>query len=435
MKHTVVILAITLCLPLWAPAETYTLDQCIAIAVTNNNELRRQDNQYRTLQLEYAQARQNLLPYISGAMGQNWIFGRSIGADNVYHSQNSSQTSFNLSANLMVFDGLQMKFRIDETRAAMLASAQDVKSLEADIAINISAMYLQVLLNKELLLVAQNKLQDTRLRIQKTEALIEADRIAQGEIYALRAQEGKEESACTQAENDLRLSLLDLAQAMELEDFVSFDIVIPSEEQLEGRLLPSNEEVYAVALQNRPELKSAQYTLQAGESALKAAKAAYSPTISAGASVGTGYYNMNGTENDKFGKQLGDNLSSSVGLTLSVPIFTRMQTTNGVRRAKIDIENSRLQIEQVKKELRKKIDLAYYNALAAQAQEFSAQRAEEAGQEAFRYAEQKYENGRSSVYEYYEARNTWTQARSERLQARYNYLFKLKILEYYQGTL
>lgn len=431
MKHTALIILLAGVLPLFASAETYTLEQCIDIAIRNNNERQRQDNQYNALQLEYAQARHNLLPYVSGSVGQSWVFGRSIGADNISHTQNSSQTSFNLSANLTLFDGLRMKFRIDEARAAMQASAQDVKTLEADITMNISAMFLQVLLNKELLLVAQNRLEDTRRKVEKTEALIAAERMAQGEIYTLRAQQGKEELACTQAENDLRLSLLDLAQAMELEDFASFDIIQPSSDKLEGRLLPDKDEIYTLALQNRPELKSAQLTLQANQSALKAAKAAYSPTIAAGANLGTGYYNMNGAENDKFGKQLGDNLSTAVGLTLNVPLFTQMQTTNGVRRAKLNIQDSQLRLEQVKKELRKNIDQAYYNALAAQTKQISAQKALQAAEEALRYAEQKYESGRASVYELYEAKNTYIQAQSEQLQAQYDYLFKYEILNYY----
>lgn len=435
MKRFLCILLVAGCLSSFVKAETYTLQQCIATAVQNNNELRRQDNRREAQQLAYNQARQNLLPYLNGSVGQSWVFGRSIGADNVYHSQNSSQTSFNLSAGLMLFDGLQMKFQIDQTRASLLSSEQDVKALEADITMNISAMYLQVLLCKELLAVAQNRLEDTTLKLEKTEALVSTGRMAQGEIYAIRAQQSKEQLSCTQAENDLRLALLDLAQAMELDDFLSFDIALPSDDELGERLLPSNDEVFAVALQNRPEIKAAEYSLQASESAVKAAKAAYSPTLSAGANLGTGYYNMNGAENEKFGKQLGDNLSTSVGLTLNVPVFTRMQTTNAVRQAKLDRENTRLQMEQVKKDLRKKIDQAYYNALAAQSRQHAAGQAEESGAEAYRYAEQKYESGRSSVYEYYEARNTYTQARSERLQAKYDYLFKLKILYYYQGLL
>lgn len=416
-------------------AEVFTLQQCIDTALVNNNQIRRQTNAYEQQRLAYKQAKEDLSPSISGSVGQSWVFGRSIGADNVYTSQNSSQTTFNLNANLVLFDGLRMKFQIDRTKAAMRAGEADVQALQEDIKMNISAMYLQVLLNKELLTVAQTQLDDTQAKIRKTQGLIAASRLPEGEIYALQAQAAKEELQLTQAQSNLQLSLLDLAQAMELSDFRTFDIAVPTDDELTAGLLPSNEDVYQTALQNRPEIRALEYTIAANQSALKSAKAAYSPTLSAGANLGTGYYNMSGAQNEAFGKQIGDNLSTSVGLSLSVPIFDRMQTPNNVRRAKLTIEDSRLQLEQQKKDLRKDIDQAYYNALAAQAQQQSATKAELSSAEAFRYAERKYESGRSTSYEYQEAKNLYLQAQSERLQAKYNYLFKLKILHYYMGTI
>ncbi len=415
-------------------AKVYTLDECIQTALSNNNQMRLQQNQYAQQEIAYKQARANLLPYVSGSVGQNWVFGRSTGNDNISRSQNSAQTSFSVSANLLLWDGLKMKFAIDEAKAAMQAEAANVETVEAEIRLNISVMYLQVLLNRELLAVAETQYEDTQRKVERAEALVAANRLAQGEVYSLQAQAAKEELAKIQAESTLKLSLLDLAQAMELDDFTGFDIALPTEDELAGELLPSNEEVYLQALQNRSEIRAAELQLAANESALKSAKASYSPTISAGANVGTGYYNISGLENDKFGKQLGDNLSTSVGLSLNIPLFTQMNTTNNLRRTKLNIENAKLQIEQVKKDLRKEIDQAYYNALAAQARQYSALKAERSAAEAYRYEEQKFSAGRSTSYTYYEAKNLYVQAQSERLQSQYDYLFKLKILQYYEGT-
>ncbi len=437
-----IMLALVACTAL--QAKVYTLEECIQTALSNNNQMRLQQNQYAQQEIAYKQARANLLPYVSGSVGQSWVFGRSTGNDNISRSQNSAQTSFSVSANLLLWDGLKMKFAIDEAKAAMQAEAANVETVEAEIRLNISVMYLQVLLNRELLAVATTQYEDTQRKVERAEALVAANRLAQGEVYTLQAQAAKEELAKIQAESTLKLSLLDLAQAMELDDFTGFDIALPTEEQLEGRLLPSNEEVYQQALQNRPEIRAAELQLAANESALKSAKASYSPTISAGANVGTGYYNTFGGDSDlnstppsggrgAFGKQLGDNLSTSVGLSLNIPLFTQMNTTNNLRRTKLNIENAKLQIEQVKKDLRKEIDQAYYNALAAQARQYSAAKAERSAAEAYRYAEQKLEAGKSTSYEYYEAKNLYVQAQSERLQSQYDYLFKLLVLDYYKG--
>lgn len=412
-------------------AQTFTLQQCIDTALAHNNQLKQQTYQMKTQEVTYRQARQNLLPNLNASASQSWVFGRSIGADNVYQSTNSSQTSFGLSASLLLFDGLKMKYSIDEAKAAMLASEADVSALKADITMNISAMYLQILLNKELLETARQQLADTQLKVEQNRALVEAERLAAGELYAIEAQAAKEELAVTQAQNNLQLALLDMVQALELDSIEGFDVVVPTDVELLAGALLTNDAVYNMALQHRPEIKAAEYNLAASEHALKSAKADYYPTLSAGASLSTGYYDMDGYQNNAFGRQLGDNLSTSVGLQLTIPIFNKMQVKNNVSRARINVENYKVQAEETKKTLRKNIDQAYYNALAAQSRETAAEKSERSAYEAYRYAEQKYESGRASVYEFYDAKLSYTLALSERIQAKYEYLFRLKILEYY----
>lgn len=412
-------------------AQTFTLQQCIDTALAHNNQLKQQTYQMKTQEVTYRQARQNLLPNLNASASQSWVFGRSIGADNVYQSTNSSQTSFGLSASLLLFDGLKMKYSIDEAKATMLASEADVSALKADITMNISAMYLQILLNKELLETARQQLADTQLKVEQNRALVEAERLAAGELYAIEAQAAKEELAVTQAQSNLQLALLDMVQALELDSIEGFDVVVPTDVELLAGALLTNDAVYNMALQHRPEIKAAEYNLAASEHALKSAKADYYPTLSAGASLSTGYYDMAGYQNNTFGRQLGDNLSTSVGLQLTIPIFNKMQVKNNVSRARINVENYKVQAEETKKTLRKNIDQAYYNALAAQSRETAAEKSERSAYEAYRYAEQKYESGRASVYEFYDAKLSYTLALSERIQAKYEYLFRLKILEYY----
>lgn len=433
MKRLLFLLGCLCSLALYA--EELTLQQCIDSALLNNLDVQKQGNQYASQRLQYAQSKAEISPSVSGSAGQNWIFGRSIGADNIYHAHNSSQTTFNLSANIVLFDGLQMKYNIDQARANMQASEANMLAIQSQIKMNISSMYLQVLLCKELLIVAENQLEDTRLKIKQDSALVAQQRLPAGELYTLQAQVAREELEITQRQNNLQLALLDLAQAIELENVDGFDIVVPSDEELNAGLLPNNDEVYRIALQNRPEIKAMEYQVQANESALKGAKSAYSPTLSAGANVGTGYYDMQGAENQPFGTQMRDNFSASVGLNLHVPIYDKNQTTTRVKQQKLALENARLDLEQQKNNLRKEIDQAYFNAKNAGAEQISAEKAERAAAEALRYATQKYEAGRSTLYEYQEARNNYLQAQSTRLQAQYNYLFRLRILQYYQGVL
>lgn len=416
-----------------AIAEQYDLQQCVTTALHNNLQVRSQENSFQAQRLLYQQARQNLLPSLSGYASQSWSWGRSTGADNITLSQNIANTNLGLNANLILFDGLAMKFRIDEAKAQANRSEAELAELKLDITMNITAMFLQVMLNKELEQLAQSQLQYTQLKIERIEALVTANRLAQGELYTIQAQAAKEQNNLIQAQNTTKLSLLDLAQAMEIPYSADFDIITPQDIELNNALLLNNDEVYQYALANRPEIKAALYNLDAQQIALKTAKAAYSPTLSLGAGLGTGYFHMYGTQNTSFGKQLSDNFSSNVGLNLSIPIFDRMQTPNNIKRQQINISNAQLNLEQTKKDLRKEIDQAYYNATAAQSRQLSTQKALQSAQEAYRYAEQKYDAGRATTYEFYEAKRTLLEAQSEQLQAKYNYLFRIRILQYYAG--
>lgn len=423
------LLVVSICID----AQVYSLEQCIDSALQNNISLLQQKKQYESYRLSYIQQKHNITPSVSGYVGQSWSFGRATGVDNITRSQNMSNTNFSLSANLLLFDGLGMKFRIDEARANMQSSAAQTEQLESDLRIDIIGMYLQALLKKQLLLLADSQLVNTKHKIEQQQQKIDEGKLAEGEIYSLQSQYAKEEYSKIQSESDVQLALLDLAQAMNIIYTPDFDIVEPKDLSEFSSVLPSAEEVYKVAVANRPEIRSAQMLLEAQQIALKGAKSAYSPTLSASANIGTGYYHQYGAENAAFGKQLGDNFQTNVGLTLQIPIYDRMQTPNSVKRQKISIQNQELQIVLIKQNLRKEIDQAYYNALAAHAEQTSSQKAEQSAKEAYRYMEQKFEAGRASVYEYYDAKNTYRQAESQFLQAQYNYIFKLQILEYLKG--
>ncbi|MGN1239698.1 MAG: TolC family protein [Paludibacteraceae bacterium] len=434
MPFRFLILSCALLLAIGIDAAPYTLQQCIDTALVNNLSVRQQANRLASQRLAYKQSKANISPSVYGDIGQSWGFGRSTGADNISRIQNSSQTSFNLSANLTLFDGLAMKFNIDEAAANMQASEADLQAQQLKIKMNITTMFLQVLLCRQLTEVAAMQLEDTQVKLRRDSALVAAQRLAAGELYTLQAQVAKEQLALVQQQNELRLALLDLAQAIDIQDVASFDIAVSDADTL--LLLPlSAQEVYDAALTYRPEIAALEYTIAAQEAALKSAKAAYSPTLSAGASVGSGYYNMQGSDNDSFAAQMNDNFKASVGISLSVPLYDRMQTTTRMRQQRLAVDNAKLQLAQQKQDLRKEIDQAYYNALSAQLEEQSAMEAERSAAEALRYAEQKQDAGRASAYEYREAKNTYAQALATRLQARYNLLFRIRILHYYQGTL
>ncbi len=406
-----------------------TLQQCVDTALANNRNVKQQALNKQSKAIAYQQARNNLLPDLNASASQDWNFGRSLDINNAYKNTNSSKSTFGFSSSLTLFDGLKMKYNIDARKADMLASDADLLKIQQDIIVSVSTAFLQILMNKELLQIANEQLVLTKAKIEQRKTLVESGKLAEGEIYELVAQEYKEEQNRIQAQNSLKLSLLDLAQILELENFENLDIQIP-ENLLDVELqLLSAESVYESAISHRPEIKGAEYRLKNNETNVLISKSDYYPTLRLQAQSGTGYYNLNGVNNETFKNQLGQNFTNIVGLNLQIPIFNKFEIKNRVKTAQIGVESSKLEINNTKLELKKSIQQAYYNAIAAKARWDAAQKSEVASREAYRFANQKYDAGRANSYELYQAKNNLTQVLSEQTQAKYEYVFRIKLLE------
>ena len=408
----------------------WTLQECVDTALMNNRNIKQQRLNYKSKVISYNQAKSDRFPNLNASIGQNFNFGRSLSVDNTYQNSNSQNTSFSVSSGVNLYNGFRMKNAIEARQAELMAAGADVQKIEKDIILNVSAAFLQVLQNKELLRNADNQLQITRENMARRKELIEAGKLAQGEIFEIQAQEAKEELSRVQAENQLQLSLLDLAQVLELDHFQDIDVAVPVN-LLENELaLLSADEVYISALASRPEIRSAQYRLESSLKNIEIARAGYLPSLSLGAQWGTGYYNMsNMPTNPSFGTQFSNNISTGVGLSLSIPIFNRYEVKNQVENAKLNVESSKIDIENTKIELRKTIQQAYYNAIAAKNRWESSQKSVTANEESYRFASQKFEVGRANQYEVNLAKTNLSQSISEQTQAKYEYVFRMKILE------
>src|SRR5690606_24178601 len=224
-----------------AAQKRYTLMECIETALENNRNIKQQELNRQQRELAYSQARADLLPNLNANAGQNFVFGRSIGIDNVYDNINSKQTNCGISTDVTIFYALRMTYNMDALKADMYASEADLEKMQDDIIMSVSTAFLQALLNKELLRISENQLESTDADHQRRLSLVESGRLAEGELFEVEAQLAREELNRVQAENNLKLALLDLAQIMELETFYNFDIVAPSAETLinETALLPS----------------------------------------------------------------------------------------------------------------------------------------------------------------------------------------------------
>jgi len=418
MRKIIIFIAVLLT-ALIANAQTpWTLQQCVDTALANNRNIKQRELMRQNNEIALQQARNNLLPNLNASAGQSWNFGRSQMADGTYRNINSNSSNFSVSSGITLFDGLKMKYEIDSKMAQLKLSEANLEKIRQDIALSVSSAFLQVLLNKELLQIANDQIKLTESRLEQQKSLVEAGKLAEGELFEIYSQQAKEELNSTQAKNTLKLSLLDLAQILELSDFEKLDISIPADLMESELQLLSADAVFASAVKSRPEIKSAELQLQGSQKNIQIAKSYYFPTLSFGANVGGGYYN-----------QVSTPLSTGLGFNLSVPIFNKFQVKNQVRSAQIDVKSNQLNVENAKLELRKTVQQAYYNAVAAKSKWDASTKSVTSSTEAYRFANQKYEGGRANVYELYQAKNNLARAQSEVAQSKYEYVFRLKILE------
>lgn len=406
-----------------------TLQQCIDSALSANRKIKQQEIAHKSKEIEYKQAKQNLLPDLSASAGQNYTLGRSLTADNTYKSVNSNRTFFSISSGITLFDGLKMKYEIDAKLADMKATEADLEKVKEDIKLNVTVAFLQVLLYKENMQTVRNQIDLTQQKIDQKTILVNEGKVAEGELLELKSQKAKEELNLVQAMNNYRLSLLELAQIIEINDYHQLDVIATAELTNAEPVLLSAEDVYQSALLNRPEIRSASYRLQSSKMNVDIAKSAYFPTLEFGAQTGSGYFKLSGVPNDSFGQQFNDNLSTVLGFSLRVPIFNRFATQNRVAASRLAVENSKLEMENTRLELQKTIEQSYQSALAAKAKYLAAQKSLVSSEEAYRYAELKYEAGKASVYELYQAKASLLQVQSELTQSKYEFILRVKALE------
>ena len=414
--------------------DEWTLERCIDHAVENNITIKQQQLNVEQHQNSYEQTRLGVLPTVNAGLSQSYSFGQSTGGDNINVNNNSSSTSGYISANVTLFNGLSKYNRIKASKLDYEAAVQNLEQAKNNIALNITSAYLDVLLNKELLATAQEQLQLTQEQIEINRQQVEAGKLAAGKLLETESQAAQEELDVTNRENSLWISKITLQQLLELPITDGFDIAVPDIDfdQVAATLL-SVDTVYERAVEERPEIKSRELAVESADRQIAVAKAQQYPSLSANAGYSNSYYKMSGMQNPSLSDQLDVHGSKSIGLSLSIPIFNGWQARTSVKNSKLQYQNTQLELQQAKNSLLKEIQQVYVNAQAALKRYESSQKAVGSADESFRYVKEKFDLGIVTPLEYNESKNRLTQAQSTFIQAKYEYLFRMKILDFYYG--
>lgn len=412
--------------------KTWSLQECIDYANAHNLDIKMSQVTIDQQEIKLNTARNKRLPDLSAGASQSFSFGRSAsGYDNTYQNQNAGATQWSASTSIPIFSGFRIKNEIAAVKLDLYAVAAELEKAKEDMEIMITSSYLQILYNKEILAIANRQTDLSREQLEQIKKMYENGRASEAQIYEVEAQIANDELAVVQAASDLQIATLVLTQLLELPTPEGFEVEEP-EDNVNFILARKPDLIFETALTTRASIRAEEFRLQSSVKNIDLAKGAYYPTLSFGAGYSNNYYKINGIDNMSFSDQIKNNRNEYFGLNLSIPIFNRFTTRNNVRSAKFNRQLQELQLENAKKSLYKEIQQAYYNAITSGETYRSSEAAYKSAEKSFGFMQEKLNNGRATMYEYNDSKTSMTKALSNRTQAKYDFILRKKILEFYE---
>jgi len=466
-----VIVAITIPAAQAQDMKKLTLKECVDIALENNLRIKRSVYSVETSRANLLQAKGQFLPTLNafGAFTNN--YGRALNpTTNLFVDRNSTTISPNLSGNLPLFQGLRIQNSFRQNQRELLASNHDLEKARNDVMLNVVTLYINVIFNKELLDNSRYQLNSSEQQLDRIKKQVEAGSLAMSNQLNQEAQVATNELNLINQENTLALSLLQLKQAMQVPGSESLDVEVPVIAAEDLILDSSAEAVYQIAEANMPEVKAALIRVQSADFALKSNRGSYVPRLGLNASISSnssdlnarrtvtsdGTYTVGSTpigqtlttnepivaynyntqiieEKYTHNQQLADNVFRNVSLQLNIPILNGFNTRSNVQRAKINREIAEIAVKETQNTLRQTIESAFNDALAASRSFSASQKQVHAQEEAFRMNKQRFDVGALSIIEYQVSENDLYRAKSDLTRAKFNFIFRKKILDFYQG--
>ncbi|MEY1640356.1 TolC family protein [Tenuifilum osseticum] len=420
--------------------ELWTLERCIEYALSNNIQVKQQELNVRVNEVNLLQSKMDALPTININGNHSYSFGLVTNyLTNTKEALNTQATSFSVSTSLPIYNGFQLTNTRKQNHFDLKASVADVEKVKNNIALTIASLYLQILYQQELVEIAKRQVELSTMQLERTKVLVSAGSLPEGNLYEVEALVASDEFQLVNAQNQLNLSYLNLTQLLELKSTEGFQIAKPLIPLVDSIKLVSEtpSQIFSVAEGIMPQVQSARYKLQSSELGLKIAKGGLQPRLSLGANYNSGaqYRIQDGYtfDGDPFITQIKNNASKSVGLSLSIPIFNGLSARNRVTTAKIGLMNAQLALESERNALYKDIQQAYADAIAAEKKMQASLKSKAASEESFRYTQNRFNLGLVTALDFTSAKNKLAQAETDLLQAKYELIFKTKILEFYKG--
>ena len=444
-------LLLSLCLSAAAvmAQQSWTLEDCLRYAQDNNLTIKQAYLNLDLSKKNLFQSKMNLLPSLNGSVSDNTNFGRNIDpVTNEITIDRVRNNSFGLNTSVTLFNGFQNINTIRKSNSDYLASQYDAEKIANDISVNIITAYLQLLYSEDLVEVSNQKVAISELQVQRISKMVEVGSLPQGDLLNTESQKAQEDLQLINAENQRDIALLNLKQLLDLPTNAPFEIVDPNLDPDQSFQPLDTEDIYSLAAQNLPDVKSAESKLESSRRSLAISQGGRSPRLSVSASVGTIYSDASKRfsyidslalpaapvfEDYPFRDQFSDNVNQSISFSLSFPIFNKWQTNTSISRAKIGVLQAQYSLQEAQNTLRKTIEQAQNDALSAQKKYIATKKSVEFQQESFQYTQEKYDLQLVNSYDYNNAKNLLFQAETDLIQSKYDYIFKTKMLDFYMG--
>ena len=423
----------------------WSLEECVNYAVENNLQViqnqyskKSQDNSLQIAKREY-------LPSVSGNINNNATFGQGRDIFGNSNRNDNFSNSANVGADILVFNNGRLEKNIRKTEYDVQASQFDLERVKNDISLQIAQQYLSVLLNREITKISESALENADKLYKRAKITTEVGTTPKTVLAEAEAALAREKQNVKTAEINTNRSLFSLAMLLQLSDYKNFDIQdVPLNSVLDAPLY-SAENIVNQAYENQPQIKAAETRIKSAEAQTEITKTAFWPTVTANAGIGTSYFNslvtnyagvdINGNpiKESGFFKQYKDNFGQQLGLSANIPIFNKGITRLNVEQSKINEEIAKTTLQQQKQEVLQNVQKAQFDAESNYEAYLAAMEAEKSSSLALDFAEKSYEAGRTTIYDLNVARNNFANAQGSVAQAKYNYLFSIKLLNFYAG--
>src|SRR6185503_13938312 len=444
-----------------------TLQQCVETGIANNLDVLQSDLQVKSDEINWKQAKLNMLPDLNGSASHGINTGRSIDPfTNTYLNQNSNYASYGLGSNVTIFNGFALQSLVKQNKLTYEASKMTLQQRKDNLTLNIILAYLQVLNNEDLLVQARNQAELSNKQVDRLDILNKEGAIQPSQFSDVKGQYAGDQLSIVNAVNALETAKITLCQFMNIPYDKNFSVERLDASVFADKYADTPDKIYETALQQFAQVKAVDYTMQSAQQAVKYAKGRLFPTLSFSAGIGTNYSNtasastllnttdvvstdyviVNGNQSPvikkqgnfssqkiSYSDQLKNNRNSGFSLDLQIPIFNQFVQRNRIKLAKINLKSNELIVTTTKTQLQQAIEQAYSNMTSASDRYKILLQQVEAYSESFRAAEIRFNAGVGNSIDYLTAKNNLDRANINLINAQYDYVLRTKVLDYYKG--